>query len=986
MCPTEGRTASLGDVRDAEATTTDTKTVEGDSGPAAEDVPSVEIDVVRELSRNALFGERQASRKVGRFTLLEPVGRGGMGTVYAAYDPQLDRKIAIKLLTISGTVDDPSTPRRRMLVEARAMAKVSHPNVITVYEVGVVDNEDGEEPSIFVAMEFVNGKTLRQWVSDDKPTWSEIVEVYAAAGRGLQAVHSAGLVHRDFKPDNAMRDTDGRVRVMDFGLARDEGIDVPAGTVPSAAATMIGQLTKTGALLGTPAYMAPEQFEGGVADTAADQYTFCVSLYEALWGRRPHAAKTPMELINKVLDDDGAPAPPRAGVPGRIRRAVLRGLLRDPTQRWPSMDALIDQLRPRSGARRVTAALVGLGVVGAVVWVGGSEAGAAVCQGGAEAFSETWSDARRALTVEGLTKTGSEFSTAVADNVVTRLDAYAERWISEHGDACAATRVRGEQSESRLDQRMQCLRRRRVQFGALVDALGDGTPAAVKTADHAVDGLTAPERCADPAFLDAVTEPPADVAVAAHVERLRDQIDRTNALHATGASKEALASLERLSLEAQQIAYPPIQAEAEAAAAAVAVAVSEDFRPQLTRLAEAYFAARDHKLPLVAAGAALDISAMRATADSDTKLALHWLRLAQAEVRANGLNDLDAALGSTQATIAQSEGRYADAIAINLDLARDEVARCGDRCTSLADIYESLASLYGHVSDHDKALEYAEAALGYEQSRHGEHHPHLAVPMLRLGEAQASLGRYDEAVVTLQAAAEIRERDLGPTHANVLGLRGVLGSALVHANRVSEGLAVLQKTATQLRDAGVVELSANVYNRLAGAYIEQERFAESRTAYKEAMTLMEGLHPGPHPVHGILLSNIAHTYAAEGDHEAALVGFLESLNVHERVGNEPGPSTAPFLLNIGKELSKLGREGEAVAYLARASTLLAKQTLTPRIVELELTLATAQAAQDREAARDTVDALVLRCASQTAEQRKAANCATIPPFREKYDL
>ena len=965
--------------------TTEADGVRSESGPKGEDVPSVELDVARERARQALFGQRQASRKVGRFTLLEPVGRGGMGTVYAAYDPQLDRKIAIKLLSVGRNSADQTTPRRRMLAEARAMAKVSHPNVVAVYEVGVVD-DDEPAPSIFVAMEFIAGQTLRQWVADHRPDWRQVVEVYEAAGRGLQAVHAAGLVHRDFKPDNVMRDEDGRVRVMDFGLARDEGLDVPGGPGPSAAASFIGNLTKTGALLGTPAYMAPEQFQGEVADALADQYAFCVSLYEALWGKRPYTARTPLQMVTKVLEDEQAPAPPRSGVPGRIRRAVMRGLLRDPSQRWPSMEALLAELHPRSTGRRVATGVFGLGLLGALLWAGSAARQPPPCQGADEAFASTWNDARRDQLVTALSRPERTIGPAAASAIADRLDGYADRWLAQHQDACAATRLRGEQSEARMDQRMACLDRRQSDFDALVDVLAEGDTEAALQADHAVDALPSPDRCADPAFLDATIEPPAAPEVAAQVSRLRDQIARGRALHRVGSSTEALALLEPLAVEAASVDYPPIQIEAEAAKATVALSLSTDFHPIIEQLEHVYFAARETRLPLVAASAALEIASMRSTADAEIEQATHWLRLATAEVRAHGLTDLDFMLADVEGSIALADGRYGDAIEMQLRSLQTQRERCGEACPALGETLESLATLYDHVDDNDLALRYATEALEYERRRHRDGHPHLAGPLLRLGEAQASLGRYEEAIPNLERAVEIRERELGPSHVNALGPRMILGAALVEAGRVDEGLSMLERTAETARDADVPAAYANILNRLASAYDETGQQERARAAYQEAATTMTRLHPGPHPAHGVLQSNIALTFAQEDRNEEALVGFRNALSLHEALGQPPGKTTVPYLINIGKTLLDLQRPTEAVEPLATASALVADQTVSPRIVDLELSLARAMSASDREAARAVVDNLVERCASLSAEHRKAATCDRIAAWRDEHDL
>ncbi|PCC75646.1 WD40 repeat [Nannocystis exedens] len=324
-----------------------------------------------EAIKARLFPGEAAPAKIGRFTVLRQIGAGGMSVVYAAYDERLDRRIAVKLLRSGESADN----QARLLREAQAMARLSHPNVVAVHEVGAWEQQ------VYVAMEFVRGPNLRDWLQAVPRDIREIREVFVAAGRGLAAAHHAGLVHRDFKPANVLVGDDGRVRVGDFGLVRhagDEPADGPApAPVPAASIVQAGArvelsttLTETGAILGTPAYMSPEQHLGRPVDARSDQFSFCVALYEALYGAPPFAGRDLFELAKRVLAGAVSPVPEDSKVPAWLRRAVLRGLAVDPAARWPSIDDLLDELErdpERSWRTRRTAALVGLAVVGVVV-------------------------------------------------------------------------------------------------------------------------------------------------------------------------------------------------------------------------------------------------------------------------------------------------------------------------------------------------------------------------------------------------------------------------------------------------------------------------------------------------------------------------------------------------------------------------------------------------------------------------------------------
>jgi predicted Ser/Thr protein kinase len=306
--------------------------------------------------------------RVGRYIVQGLVGRGAMGTVYAANDPDLDRRVAVKLLR-AGALSDAARQRTRarLLREAQAMARLSHPEVITVYDVGAFGNE------LFVAMEYVEGETLRRWCAAQPRSWPAILAVYERAGRGLVAAHEAGLVHRDFKPDNVLVGRDGRVRVTDFGLARSvdrqDAAPVAQADVPTSdAIALTTTLTRTGTLIGTPAYMAPEQLRGGAADARSDVFSFCVALYEALYGERPFAGSTVLVLQAAIEQGAIRTTPASTGVPAGIRAILLRGLRAARDERWTSMRALLDALRYASAAprrRRLTAGVAagGLGLL-----------------------------------------------------------------------------------------------------------------------------------------------------------------------------------------------------------------------------------------------------------------------------------------------------------------------------------------------------------------------------------------------------------------------------------------------------------------------------------------------------------------------------------------------------------------------------------------------------------------------------------------------
>jgi Tol biopolymer transport system component/predicted Ser/Thr protein kinase len=282
-------------------------------------------------------------RQLGHYLLLEEIGRGGMGVVYAAQDSKLGRKVAIKMLRSEGD----AKLQHRLIREAKAMAKLAHPSVVSVHDIG---EHDG---AAFIVMEYVEGQTLRRWLAEVPRSVTEILATFMAAGRGLAAIHEAGLIHRDFKPDNLMIRDSGQVLVMDLGIARDGSKALTSATLPDGSddTSSSVDLTRDGALMGSPAYMAAEQFSAAEVTPKTDQFSFCVALWEALYGERPFAGENMAALIDAVTTGRMRAAK-RSDVPAALRSVLERGLQVEPQRRFESMTALLAALERASGTHR----------------------------------------------------------------------------------------------------------------------------------------------------------------------------------------------------------------------------------------------------------------------------------------------------------------------------------------------------------------------------------------------------------------------------------------------------------------------------------------------------------------------------------------------------------------------------------------------------------------------------------------------------------
>ena len=360
---------------------------------------------------------------LGRYRIEREIGAGAMGVVHAAFDPNLQRRIALKVLRGTATFE----ARDRLLREARAMARLTHPNVVTVYEVSSTEGRD------FVAMELIHGETLAEWLRKTRRTPAAILDAFLAAGRGLAAAHAAAIVHRDFKPHNVLRSRAGRIVVTDFGLAREAESHMPAldttlvGAEPKSPSALTG-ITVTGSLLGTPAYMAPEQWQGGAITRATDQFAFCVALWEALSGERPYRGPTFDDLKRQVTS--GPAALDASRIPRQVRGLLRRGLDPDPAKRWPSMDALLERLQRARRRPGVALAITGGAVITAVALVFALRSGAPpspACEPPARDVAMVWSPA---IAAELRAKT-SEAHAAV-------LDAAFHDWQNVRSAACNA--------------------------------------------------------------------------------------------------------------------------------------------------------------------------------------------------------------------------------------------------------------------------------------------------------------------------------------------------------------------------------------------------------------------------------------------------------------------------------------------------------------------------------------------------------------------
>ena len=522
------------------------------------------------------IGQLAPGARVDRYQILGPVGRGGMGEVYAAYHPDLDRRIALKIVFESGA--DATERRARLLREARAIARLSHPNVVTVFDAGTVGDR------VYIAMEFVDGETLDVWLATKKREWAEILDVFVAAGRGLAAAHAAKIIHRDFKPQNVMIARDGSVRVMDFGLAQLMMEDDGAGTGSENEVRATGsegdfgsgpidrrwptvtRATKTGALLGTPAYMAPEQWRGEAIDARADQFSFCVALFEALYGARPTLRHIDSDVGAPVATSKPSGSLGERAVPRWLRDVLNRALSSDREKRFASMDELLSSLaRARTRTRRrVSTLFAGLLVtVGLLTTWRLSHARSVDCTPPRDRIVGAWpvddpGSTRRQSIRAALVASGTDGAESIWQRLSATLDSYVRQWGTMYRETCEATHVRHEQSPEVLDLRMRCLDDRLDQVRAIADGLASSLRPNASQALAATSEITSVAECADVRLLQSATPLPRDDGSARAVRTLETSLRSIEAQYDLGQYDDGLAKAIALRPTVEATGYQPL--------------------------------------------------------------------------------------------------------------------------------------------------------------------------------------------------------------------------------------------------------------------------------------------------------------------------------------------------------------------------------------------------------------------------------------------
>ncbi|HYO56202.1 serine/threonine-protein kinase [Archangium sp.] len=864
----------------------------------------------------------------GRYTVLNPLGRGGMGEVVAAYDSRLDRRVALKLLHRDGDISQSQDDlEARMLREAQAMARLSHPNVVAIYDVGTL--EDG---SIFIAMEMVEGQTLRRWSDQTPRTWRETLEVYLAAGRGLAAAHEAGLVHRDFKPENVLVGKDGRVRVTDFGLARaDSAPAAPSDTPPPLPpGALDNPLTLQGMLLGTPRYMAPELLRAGPADARSDLFAFCVALYEALYRQHPFSGATQAESTQAQLEGRVKPPPAHTDVPAWVARTLVGGLQADPARRPASMQKLVaaleDDPEARRRARRRVVALTALvtGLAGLTLWSGllhqEQEPGCASLE---RRLTGTWDETVKARMKRAFLGTHLPYAQDTFTRVSSLLDDYARTWVRMRTEACEASQGQEPSPRGLTALKVDCLERRRGQMRDLTELFTRGPDRDnLSRAVQAVQSLPPLDACTDARALTVTVPLPEDLAVRAEVEELRVRVDRLETLRMAGRYREALSSGEELLRRVEQVGYEPLLARTLYEVASLKDTTGDYAGAEALARQTIPMAARSKDLVLVARAWTLlfrEVGWRQARYQEAQGLMLAMESAVEVadddRTRADSLND--------EAIAFQEMGRYEEARAHYERALALRRKALGPEHPLVTASLNNLGTALGALGKYEEARVSYEQALAIRRKTLGPDHPLVANSYSNLGTALGALGRHEEARDLYEHALAIRKKVLGLEHPDVATSLNNLGVALDALGRYEEALA-LQESALAIREK-LLEPDhpdiANTLNNLGSALRGMGRYEEARRRFERALALREKVLGSSHPDVASTLNDLGNVLRLMKKYAEARARHVRALAIQEKA-LEPGhPDIAVSLNGLGNVLRDLGKYEEARARHERALAL-----------------------------------------------------------------
>ena len=799
----------------------------------------------------------------GRFVIDAVLGRGGMGTVYLARDLSLGREVALKLHR-AGSGND------RLHREAIAMAKLAHPNVVTVFEVGTVDDR------LYVAMEYVRGETLRGWLTAARRSWRAIIDLLLQAGQGLVAAHAAGLVHRDFKPENVLVGEDGRPRVGDFGLAR-VGKESSGARSVAAMATMT--MTQTGALMGTPAYMAPEQIAGDDVDARTDQFAFCVVAWEALFGKRPYAGAT-LAALEDAMHRGELQRPTRSAVPQRVRDVLERGLAFDPAKRHANVSALLAALRAAARPRTTKYLALGIGatlVVGAASVAGvsfiGAQRHAAQCEAIGDDMRAVFDVAKREDMRRAFIASGSPMAVSSFSHVTGVIDRYRDSLATQARALC-----RGLDEPLRMtNARRSCLSERRAELAQLLDVFAAADRGVVSRAPAAAWQIFDPSPCDDPAML--LAQP------LVSTQTLREQaiqLGRVKALNTTGRYEQALAIAQPLLDQARarkdkSFELSVLMTIGELRSELDDPEVVVPLYHEAVELAESL--GRDRE----AAVALANLAHVTGVVQHQFVPAHQYIALARAKVERLGGGNLAVRgqLLATEGQILADENRNGEA---------ERVMR--------------------------------QAITTLEQA-YGPDHPNVGAALGTLGQILRVLDKRAEALAVTKRTLDLFTKALGPDHPTVAGAEMTLAQLLIDEKQFNEARErLLRADAVFARVFGEDHpVRASAAANLADIELQQEHWDAAGAHYRRALAIIERTLGPESDAASAVHADLARVLAESGRMVDAVGEQQRAIDILVRLGPDGEPRMVVRLTELAEYQLHVKRIALALSNAERAVAL-----------------------------------------------------------------
>ncbi|MBL8914805.1 MAG: serine/threonine protein kinase [Archangium sp.] len=811
------RTAAEVDSRPG-ASADDVKTSDGRPVPRVQ--PESEPDTPGVLARGTV---------VGRYVVVSELGKGGMGAVYDAWDPVLDRRVALKLILARGSADGSTSATARLEREARALARVSHPNAVAVFDAGRHDRQ------VFLAMERVEGETLRTWVKA-KHDWRQTLDVMSQAGAGLKAVHDAGLVHRDFKPSNVIVTPEGKVKVLDFGLARtsdaasgppERGGSSDEVSDPSAPMALerasLDSVTEEGSVSGTPGYIAPELFKGGASTPASDQFAFGVALFQALYGRRPFPGRSLSEYY-RALKTSPVKESADGNIPAWLWPVVMRTIAPKAEDRFPSMAAVIDALGndPAKKRRRALIAVLAVLVVALSV-VAGRSVEKNPCPSEADEVERLWPRSSRAAFHDQLVADFASSKTRI-DHAFGTIDKRVDEWARLTVDTCQTKR--SEQSAFQV-QRAVCLKRQEQSLRTIIEALQEVEGSVVAKSDDVIDELVENTTCADEAHVARVTADSIAGVSPEVTKLLRKELMSAHAFYLLEKGDRSLEHANKVVGLAHDAGTPGFEGEAWYWIAMIEASRGDQdaCRRDFQRAWELALAAGDDENAFYSAAKISIWSTERPELIGQARLMANacqalWIRLGR-DPR------LELSLLDTQAWIAVADGNDLERLRLRERRAELTKELYGENSREYAASMIKLAAAMWENGRVSESNELELAAVKMLERFKGADDPSLIFRYVSLGGGLDEEGRHAEAIAMLEKAlkrarTELEENDSTPAEVMV-----ALADAYEHTD---------DKRALELAEEGVkwFEQSKDP-SSLAGALRTRARALNHNGRSKEAL-------------------------------------------------------------------------------------------------------------------------------------------------------